>query len=52
MTVPPTVAVGGDLKNALCVGEHDQAWFGPHIGDMGDLTTLEAAGGRSRTCGV
>ncbi|MDN3284912.1 carbamoyltransferase HypF [Streptomyces thermocarboxydus] len=43
VTVPPTVAVGGDLKNALCVGEHDQAWFGPHIGDMGDLTTLEAA---------
>ncbi|MEU5085360.1 carbamoyltransferase HypF [Streptomyces sp. NPDC021356] len=41
--VRPALAVGGDLKNALCVGEGDQAWFGPHIGDMGDLATLRAA---------
>ncbi|MBB4899696.1 hydrogenase maturation factor HypF (carbamoyltransferase family) [Streptomyces griseostramineus] len=41
--VRPALAVGGDLKNALCAGEGDQAWFGPHIGGMGDLTTLEAA---------
>lgn len=41
--VRPALAVGGDLKNALCLGEGDHAWFGPHIGDMGDLTALEAA---------
>ncbi|GGY43076.1 carbamoyltransferase HypF [Streptomyces djakartensis] len=42
--VRPALAVGGDLKQALCLGEGDLAWFGPHIGDMGDLTALEAAG--------
>ncbi|WP_112470232.1 carbamoyltransferase HypF, partial [Streptomyces triticisoli] len=41
--VRPALAVGGDLKNVPCVGDGDHAWLGPHIGDMGDLTTLRAA---------
>ncbi|MFJ1705632.1 carbamoyltransferase HypF [Kitasatospora sp. NPDC088346] len=40
--VPPTLAVGGDLKNTCCLGEGDRAWPSAHIGDMDDLSTLRA----------
>ncbi|MDN0199211.1 carbamoyltransferase HypF [Streptomyces sp. S.PNR 29] len=40
--VTPALAVGGDLKNALCLGAEGGAWFSPHIGDMGDLATVRA----------
>ncbi|OII65448.1 carbamoyltransferase HypF [Streptomyces sp. CC53] len=38
----PGLAVGGDLKNTLCVGAGHDAWFSAHVGDMGDLATLDA----------
>jgi hydrogenase maturation protein HypF len=40
--VPPTLAVGGDLKNTLAVADQKYAWLSQHIGDMDDLATLSA----------
>ncbi len=42
MPVPPTLAVGGDLKNTLAVADQKYAWLSQHIGDMDDLATLSA----------
>ncbi|WP_102142489.1 carbamoyltransferase HypF [Mycobacterium hubeiense] len=42
--VPPTLAVGADLKNTLAVAEGKYAWLSQHIGDMDDLATLAAFG--------
>ncbi|MFF3500536.1 carbamoyltransferase HypF [Streptomyces sp. NPDC003247] len=50
--VAPALAVGGDLKNALCLGAQDRAWFSPHIGDMGDLATVRAFEGAARRLGA
>ncbi|SFD06539.1 carbamoyltransferase HypF [Streptomyces aidingensis] len=42
VAVRPALAVGGDLKNALCAGRDRTAWFSPHIGDLGGLAALRA----------
>jgi hydrogenase maturation protein HypF len=40
--VPPTLAVGADLKNTMAVADGKYAWLSQHIGDMDDLATLAA----------
>jgi hydrogenase maturation protein HypF len=46
--VPPTLAVGAELKNTCCLAEGRYAWLSSHIGDMDDLATLEAFGATER----
>jgi hydrogenase maturation protein HypF len=40
--VPPSLAVGGELKNVVCLAEGTEAFLGPHLGDMENLETLRA----------
>lgn len=42
MPVPPSLAVGADLKNTMAVADGRYAWLSQHIGDMDDLATLSA----------
>ncbi len=40
--MPPTLAVGADLKNTIAVADHRYAWLSAYIGDMDSLATLSA----------
>jgi len=42
LPIPPTLAVGADLKNTMAVAEGKYAWLSQHIGDMDDMATLTA----------
>ncbi|MDJ0954762.1 MAG: carbamoyltransferase HypF, partial [Acidimicrobiia bacterium] len=40
--VPPTLAVGGELKATFCLADGTNAFMSQHIGDMENLETLDA----------
>ena len=40
--MPGVLAVGGEMKATFCLAKGDYAYMSPHIGDMGNLETLNA----------
>jgi hydrogenase maturation protein HypF len=38
----PTLGCGALLKNTFCIASGDQAWLGPHIGDLEHLDAFDA----------
>ncbi|MEZ4519337.1 MAG: carbamoyltransferase HypF [Chloroflexota bacterium] len=41
-TLPPTLAVGGELKATFCLAKDAYGYMSQHIGDMENLETLQA----------
>ncbi len=39
--LPPVLAVGGELKDTICLTKENRAFISQHIGDMENLETLE-----------
>ena len=42
MSVPPMLAVGGELKATFCIADGENAFMSQHIGDMENIETLDA----------
>ncbi len=41
-SLPPTLAVGGELKSTFCLAKGEYGYMSQHIGDMENLETLHA----------
>lgn len=44
LTLPPILAVGGELKSTFCLTKDEHAFMSQHIGDMENLETMAAFG--------
>jgi hydrogenase maturation protein HypF len=40
--MPPLLAVGGEMKNTVCMLKDDRALLSPHIGDLENAETMES----------
>ncbi|MHB8809576.1 MAG: carbamoyltransferase HypF [Desulfobulbaceae bacterium] len=41
LDIPPVLAVGAELKNCFCLARDRDAFLSQHIGDLGNLATLD-----------